>query len=205
MQFLDKIMHNSTADQANLLQELLEQIADLQAKMKTLSDETKALKGKVVQLENDITALKTEAQKQPISGFDRENSGEMMRQNTGLNSGIASNMEFSVQSTGKQFLYFSAPTPSGYFSQPTDTPNEKSIYQLEIGVDGRSGEYEFINTPDSIATATISVSQFIKPACKIETQCPGLPKNVTTLVKGRAIKDGDDWKVSEKATIRLDR
>lgn len=198
MQFLDKIMHNSTADQANLLQELLEQIADLQAKMKTLSDETKALKGKVGQLENDITALKTEAQKQP-------NSGEMMRQNTGLNSGIASNTEFSVQSTGKQFIYFSAPTPSGYFSQPTNTPNEKSIYQLEIGADGRSGEYEFINTPDSIATATISVSQFIKPACKIETQCPGLPKNVTTLVKGRAIKDGDDWKVSEKATIRLDR
>ena len=76
-------------------------------------------------------------------------------------------------------IYLSAPTPEGVFND----------FAEEI----------------QIATAIISTTQFLKPACKIVSSTNGIPNHIVTLEKGIATFDGEKWKVEQKAVIRLDK
>lgn len=104
-----------------------------------------------------------------------------------------------------QTLYLSAPTPDGVFTDFDDKEHTgKSIYKLQSD-NGQTGTFAVLNTIDAVSTALISLSQFIKPACKIESTTGGVPSKILTIVEGEAAFNGEAWVVRRKAVIRLEK
>ncbi len=107
----------------------------------------------------------------------------------------------SVTNANSQTIYLAAPTPDGLFMETSRTEEVgKSIYQLR-SEDGMNGQFIMLSTPDAIATAMISISQFVKPACRIEGNTHRQPQSITTLEEGVAQRDGTVWKVVRKARV----
>lgn len=99
--------------------------------------------------------------------------------------------------------FFSTPSLDGTFSAGTlQETVGKSIYQLRTD-DGVNGRFVMLSSPDAIATAMISVSQFVKPVCRIEGNTHRQPQHIETLEEGVAQLTGDVWKVVRKATVRF--
>lgn len=99
--------------------------------------------------------------------------------------------------------FFSTPSPEGSFSGGTaEETVGKSIYQLRTD-DGVNGRFVMLSSPDAIATAMISVSQFVKPVCRIEGNTHRQPQHIETLEEGVAQLTGDVWKVVKKATVQF--
>ena len=98
-------------------------------------------------------------------------------------------------------FYLPAPTVDGQFMEYSHSEQVgKSIYQLRTE-DGINGQFIMLTTPDAIATAMISISQFVKPACRIEGKTHQLPRQIETLEEGMAQKDGNVWRVVRKAKV----
>ena len=103
-----------------------------------------------------------------------------------------------------QHLFLAAPTPDGVFLQASETEQiGKSIYQLTT-TDGQNGTFILLDTPDAIATAMISVSQFVKPACKISGNTAIQPRHIITEEEGAASREGTGWKITRKAIVRFE-
>ena len=99
--------------------------------------------------------------------------------------------------------FFSTPSPEGTFSGGTSQETVgKSIYRLRTD-DGVHGRFVMLSSPDAIATAMISVSQFVKPVCRIEGNTHRQPQHIETLEEGEAQLMGDVWKVVKKATVQF--
>ena len=102
-------------------------------------------------------------------------------------------------------IYLPAPSSDGTFSEYSEEIQiGKSIYMLETETKER-GMFSVIESKDAIATAIISTTQFLKPACKIASSTNGIPNHIVTLEKGIAVFDGEKWKVEQKAIIKLDK
>jgi hypothetical protein len=100
--------------------------------------------------------------------------------------------------------YLPAPTPDGQFAEGSATLQVgKSIYRLR-SADGHNGYFEMLSSPDALATALISVSQFVKPVCRIEGNTHRLPQRVETVEEGTAQRDGNGWRVVRKATVKFE-
>lgn len=101
-------------------------------------------------------------------------------------------------------FYLAAPDASGCFTAYSTTEKiGQSIYLLTTQ-DGVQGSFILLDTPDAIATAMISVSQFIKPVCKVIGNSAVRPSHIITDEEGLATWDGASWKVIRKALIRLE-
>lgn len=108
------------------------------------------------------------------------------------------------ESHSTEILYLAAPTPDGTFSQASAMEQiGKSIYQLTT-TDGQNGTFILLDTPDAIATAMISVSQFVKPACKISGNTAIQPRHIITEEEGAASREGTGWKITRKAVVRFE-
>ena len=108
------------------------------------------------------------------------------------------------ESPSTEILYLAAPTPDGTFSQASAMEQiGKSIYQLTTA-DGQNGTFILLDTPDAIATAMISVSQFVKPACKISGNTAIQPRHIITEEEGAASREGTGWKITRKAVVRFE-
>lgn len=103
---------------------------------------------------------------------------------------------------GVMTLYLPAPTVDGIFTSQSEREEEgKSIYRLTTA-DGRNGTFELLATPDAIATAMISVSQFVKPVCKIEGNVHRMPQHIETIEPGTVQREGDTWRTVVKAVVK---
>jgi hypothetical protein len=103
-----------------------------------------------------------------------------------------------------QTFYLSAPSHDGVFTDVSPTVKiGKSIYQMTVN-DDETGTFVLINTPDAIATAMISVSQLIKPVCKVIGNIPSNPHSIITQEEGVVSKDGEVWKVTRKAVVKIE-
>ena len=108
------------------------------------------------------------------------------------------------ESHSSEILYLAAPSPDGTFSQASAMEQiGKSIYQLTT-TDGQNGTFILLDTPDAIATAMISVSQFVKPACKISGNTAIQPRHIITEEEGAASREGTGWKITRKAIVRFE-
>ena len=97
--------------------------------------------------------------------------------------------------------YAGAPTTDGLFpALTTDERVGESIYRFTLLTE-QTAHFELLPTPDAIATATISLSQFVKPACKIDSNPTNQPRHVANLAPGTAVLTPDGWRVSEKAHV----
>lgn len=100
--------------------------------------------------------------------------------------------------------FLAAPNPDGTFGNVSDVEQiGKSIYQLTTH-DGVSGHFIMLDTHDAIATAMISVSQFIKPVCKVVGTTSSLPRHIVTDEEGVASNEGGVWRVTRKAVVRFE-
>ena len=121
-------------------------------------------------------------------------------------SPVSSATDIEIQSTASalpETLYFSMPTADGVFLESTASEVVgKSIYRLSTD-DGSNGRFVMLSTPDAIATAMISVSQFVKPVCRIEGNTRRQPQRIETLVEGVAQREGTAWRVVTKATVEF--
>ena len=92
------------------------------------------------------------------------------------------NVCLSGTNRGNSFLLH--PLQMAFFSHASSVEQiGKSIYQLTT-MDGVNGSFILLDTPDAIATAMISVSQFIKPVCKVGGNVSGYPRHIITEERG---------------------
>jgi hypothetical protein len=138
----------------------------------------------------------------------RETVGQLQASPAGLSVASASDEMMPAECAGKMpatssTWFFSTPSPEGTFSDgATQETVGKSIYRLHTD-DGVNGRFVMLSSPDAIATAMISVSQFVKPVCRIEGNTRRQPQHIETLEEGVAQLSGDVWKVVRKATVQF--
>lgn len=102
-----------------------------------------------------------------------------------------------------EHYYLSAPTPDGSFLEESlQVVVGKSVYELHTR-DGKNGRFAMLTSADAIATAMISVSQFVKPVCRIEGNTHRLPQHIETIEEGVAQREEGVWKVVRKATVKF--
>ncbi len=176
-----------TAEQLNdLLAPLNQQIADLLDSQESQTRRIEALEEQLAQLSISTTSA-------PI---DSVLSPSQDKPVPPVNSPVAASL--SVQT-----FYLSAPSAEGVFSDASLNEHSGSIYQLTTA-DGLNGNFIMLSTPDAIAMAMISVSQFVKPACRIDGSTHRQARAIVTLEEGVAQRDGDVWRVMKKAVVRFD-
>ena len=98
-------------------------------------------------------------------------------------------------------MFFPVPV-DGVFSNGTEEIEVgKSLYMLKT-TDGQNATFTILNTPEAIATALISLSQMVKPVCKIINTVTN-PLEIVTEGPGTAVREGDTWKMVTKSVVRL--
>lgn len=104
---------------------------------------------------------------------------------------------------GISTFFLPAPTPDGVF---TETSREeqigKSIYELTADGNGH-GKFKLLSTADAVATAMISVSQFVKPVCKVQGNTHRMPDRIVTVSPGEAMLKDGIWTVTRKAVVEF--
>lgn len=103
----------------------------------------------------------------------------------------------------EQLLYFTVPVGENALGQAsTQREIGKSVYQLSTA-DGTNGTFVVIPDADAMATALLSLSQVLKPVCRVNTRGGGIPRSILTLEEGQAVREGNTWRVVRKAIIEL--
>ena len=98
-------------------------------------------------------------------------------------------------------MFFPVPV-NGVFANGTDEIEiGKSLYMLRTS-DGQNATFTILNTPEAIKTALISLSEMVKPVCKIINTVPN-PLEIVTEGPGTAVREGDTWKMVTKSVVRL--
>ena len=168
-------------------------------KKETSSDETEStndLMEEIRILSKRIGALETEVRllKEQMRKDDERQEAE-----SGLSADNTSpkGAEHDEAADSPTTIYLPAPTSDGTFSEYSE--------EIQIGKSKERGMFSVIESKDAIATAIISTTQFLKPACKIASSTNGIPNHIVTLEKGIAVFDGEKWKVEQKAIIKLDK
>lgn len=101
-------------------------------------------------------------------------------------------------------LYMNAPTIDGVFTSTSDNEEiGKSLYVLTT-LDYINGSFILLDSSDAIATAMISISQFIKPVCKVVGNVNAYPTHIITDEEGTAVNENGVWKVTKKAVVRFE-
>lgn len=85
------------------------------------------------------------------------------------------------------------------FSSLKPEKERKSIYRITMQ-DETSGTYEIVNEKEIFKIALDSFTQTLEPGCNFDNS-PGDGENIKTLKPGRIRKDGDFWKIEQKALI----
>ncbi len=98
-------------------------------------------------------------------------------------------------------LFLSAPTTDGIFQEcSSEEKVGKSLYVLHTH-DSDNGTFAILDTPEALATAMISISQIIKPVCRVKNTPSSLPRHVVTESEGTAKREGNVWRMTTKAVI----
>ena len=160
-----------------------------------LLERIESLEKRIAMLEEQIEELK----KVPVKE-EKKMEPEFIAQL----SSIIPNAKPADNRPSESVFYFAAPSANGDFAQVS--PREqigKSIYKL-VTEDNMNGHFVMLDTPDAIATAMISTSQFIKPACKVVGDTSKYPRRIVTEEEGAATFQAGMWRVSRKAVVRFE-
>lgn len=191
------------------LEELFQRLEHLERKCRGMETRIKELEAKMTA----PTASETSSEAVSVAETEVESVGINL-DNAAANL-MGKTMEMPIEkpledpqtaaSVGRsEIFYLAAPTPDGTFSQASSMEQiGKSIYQLTTA-DGQNGTFNLLDTPDAIATAMISVSQFVKPACKIGGNTAIQPRHIITEEEGAASREGTGWKITRKAVVRFE-
>lgn len=188
---------NKDAITPEQLDELLQPLIERVDKLETL---LRAQAEQMAELQRQLGERQAEAAKAVAPTAEPQSAADV-QQDYQLGDTIALDVEPAPVA---ETYYLPAPTPDGLFTEESRVLQVgKSIYRLR-STDGMNGYFEMLSSPDAIATATISVSQFVKPVCRIEGNTHRLPQRIETLEEGTAQREGNGWRVVRKATVKFD-
>ncbi|MCR4828039.1 MAG: hypothetical protein K5864_01095 [Bacteroidales bacterium] len=188
------------------------QMRKMQESIRKQKGRVKELRERVDEMEimkRDISSLKSEMRNQQNEVDDR--FAQMKRNNMRAPEAPRGGAQQSAQPTQAapqrpaapaepQTLY--AGLPSGdTFTDASPRNTNKSFYKIDLR-GSNNGEFEFISNPTTINYAKSSTTQFIECACNIVDNAGGF-SNVITTRKGKVEKSGNDWKIVQKAEVRL--
>ena len=107
----------------------------------------------------------------------------------------------------KQF-YLSSPALSadgkGIFdgSEMYNANSINALYVFNL-LNDTSAEFKFFNIPTTVKDAIILPDRYLLPACEYSGVNSNATKIITTKA-GKAVKDGNNWKITQKAEIRFE-
>lgn len=156
----------------------------------------KALKKQIASLEDSLAERINNASENKIAALSGSVGG-----NDQMLSGKEAEQEAYEKQQPKTF-YLSPPSPDGVFHESFSQPRVGStVYQMTT-IDDSHGTFIFYENRDALATAMISISQIVKTVCRVENN-KNNPQDITNVSEGKVVKEGNTWKVVEKATVRF--
>lgn len=177
------------------MQQLCEQQAE---RMELLAGEIAVLKRKMEKMEArmaDMDELVAKLSEQDTIAFTKESLQV---------ADSASDPASVAISPATQRFYLAAPTPDGCFTDISTVEQAgKSLYVLTVK-DGMTGMYSMIANDEAMATAMISISQFVKSACKVIGDTHKPPRRIVTVEEGCVTREGDVWRITRKAVVRFE-
>lgn len=178
----------------------------IQSLLEPYEDRIQELERHLIQLNKRVESL--EQQIEALSSHPIEISTDKeMKETVAVQASIVNSAPTDIQTEGKapqhRILFMTAPNDEGVFTGSSETEQVgKSIYQLST-TDGVHGTFIMLDTPDAIATAMISVSQFVKTACKVQGNLSPYPQQIQTLEEGTAVLENDSWRITNKAIVKF--
>ncbi len=178
----------------------------IQSLLEPYEDRIQELERHLIQLNKRVESL--EQQIEAHSSHPTEFSTDKENKETvAVQASIVNSAPTDIQTEGKapqhRILFMTAPNDEGVFTGSSETEQVgKSIYQLST-TDGVHGTFIMLDTPDAIATAMISVSQFVKTACKVQGNLSPYPQQIQTLEEGTAVLENDSWRITNKAIVKF--
>lgn len=187
---------------------LLKRLRALENQNKSLANANKELAARVEALEAALDGNKADA---PLAADEATGTDPFAAlKETALDDAKpidgdgANDSVQTVNADGSKSTFFlPAPTPDGAFTETS--PEEqigKSIYELTADGNGH-GKFKLLSTADAVATAMISVSQFVKPVCKVQGNTHRMPDRIVTVNPGEAMLKDGIWTVTRKAVVEF--
>lgn len=168
--------------------------------------EIKALKERIEKLESELSNKSDKPVQENLSTpSERFESPDNVPFLSTINSPLDSNRRDFQSETEKEPLtqYLPPPSPDGVFHETFPQPRVgKTVYQMTT-VDGNNGTFIFYDNRDALATAMISISQIVKTVCRVENN-KNAPRNIVNVKEGQVVREGNSWRVVEKATVRFE-
>ncbi|WP_455536360.1 hypothetical protein [Prevotella koreensis] len=168
--------------------------------------EIKVLKERIEKLESELSNKSDKPVQENLSTpSERFESPDNVPCLSTINSPLYSNRRDFLSETEKEPLtqYLPPPSPDGVFHETFPQPRVgKTVYQMTT-VDGNNGTFIFYDNRDALATAMISISQIVKTVCRVENN-KNAPRNIVNVKEGQVVREGNSWRVVEKATVRFE-
>lgn len=168
--------------------------------------EIKALKERIEKLESGLSNQSDKPVQEnlstPSERFDSPDNAPCL---STINPPLDSNRRNFQSETETEPLtqYLPPPSPDGVFHETFSQPRVgKTVYQMTT-VDGNNGTFIFYDNRDALATAMISISQIVKTVCRVENN-KNAPRNIVNVKEGQVVREGNSWRVVEKATVRFE-
>lgn len=185
------------------VQELIEQCVKTQLETAVSAAVEQVMKETVEPLQQRLEQLE-----QQVKKLNTSDTSDVLNATKGncafsLHDGVQQPSPFPSQSTAVK-LFLAAPTVDGTWSESSvQEVLGKSIYRITTN-DGQTGRFALLSTPDAVATASLSVSQMVKPACRVEGRVHQQPHHIVTIEEGSAHREGEMWVVDTKAVVRFE-
>lgn len=187
---------------------LLKRLRDLENQNKSLANANKELAARIEALEAALDGSKQDA---PLTADEATGADPFAAlkdakpvSNEHIDNDGTNGNDEAVNADGSMSTFFlPAPTPDGIFTETS--PEEqigKSIYELTADGNGH-GKFRLLSTADAVATAMISVSQFVKPVCKVQGNTHRMPDSIVTVSPGEAMLKDGVWTVTKKAVVEF--
>jgi hypothetical protein len=98
-------------------------------------------------------------------------------------------------------MFYPVPEDGMFVNGTTDIEPGKSLYMMKTS-DNVHATFQILNTPEAIGAALISMNDMVKPACKVLNTVAD-PVEILAEKLGTAIREGDGWRITNKAVVRL--
>ena len=98
-------------------------------------------------------------------------------------------------------MFYPVPEDGMFVNGTTDIEPGKSLYMMKTS-DNVHATFQILNTPEAIAAALVSMNDMVKPACKVLNTVAD-PVEILAEKLGTAIREGDGWRITNKAVVRL--
>ncbi len=179
---------------------------EARAAIQSLEQRIAQLEAQIAQLESKIDEAKANANANAqLSPFNSQLSTDSTLST--LNSTLPTTLHSplnTLHSTRPRQYYLSAPTPEGIFTEFYEEERVGSSVYLLTTDDGINGTFRMLNTPDALATLAISISQFVKPVCKIIGAVTIQPRHVAVHMPGSAVFEDGVWRTTVKAQVQFE-